>query len=152
EVSKGVRAALKKRYEEWRRNEGALFWASRATDYEVDVSTEQTAGALVGRSLVANSASASTSASSWSFLTIIDGAGQKHLRDPEEELGQTLPKTPRSRYIDSLPMVQSGRGHSDHFQDNDTDQTDVEEQVDVAKEDENGGQGWTDDRGSKWSH
>ncbi|KAF9084849.1 hypothetical protein BGX27_003691, partial [Mortierella sp. AM989] len=49
EVPKSFRAALKKRYEEWRRNEGAAYWASKAVDYKIEVSTKKTAGDLVDR-------------------------------------------------------------------------------------------------------
>ncbi|KAF9346213.1 hypothetical protein BGX34_004099 [Mortierella sp. NVP85] len=45
-----IRTRLSKDYEEWYRNEGAEFWASRVTDYKIDVSTKKTAGNLVDRS------------------------------------------------------------------------------------------------------
>ncbi|KAF9176262.1 hypothetical protein BGZ51_001041, partial [Haplosporangium sp. Z 767] len=49
ELSRPARVKLSKEYEEWRRNEGAEYWASRITDYKIKVSTKKTAGNLVDR-------------------------------------------------------------------------------------------------------
>ncbi|KAF8949669.1 hypothetical protein BGZ46_005003, partial [Entomortierella lignicola] len=44
-----TRTAVCAKYETWRRNEGAKYWASRIADYKIDVSTNKTVEDLVDR-------------------------------------------------------------------------------------------------------
>ncbi|KAF9079763.1 hypothetical protein BGX27_006007, partial [Mortierella sp. AM989] len=48
-LPKATRTVLSERYERWRRNEGEEFWTSRAADYKINVSTNETIGDLVER-------------------------------------------------------------------------------------------------------
>ncbi|KAF9925861.1 hypothetical protein BGZ67_008412 [Mortierella alpina] len=43
------RTAAETKYRRWQRNEGEGFWASRSTDYRIDISTTKTVGDLVDR-------------------------------------------------------------------------------------------------------
>ncbi|KAF9119394.1 hypothetical protein BGX30_003868, partial [Mortierella sp. GBA39] len=49
EIPRSVRTKLTGEYERWRRNEGAAYWASRAADYQIEVSTKKTVVDLVDR-------------------------------------------------------------------------------------------------------
>ncbi|KAF9376388.1 hypothetical protein BGX21_003499 [Mortierella sp. AD011] len=50
ELPKAIRTVLTDKYNIWRRNGGANYWASRAVEYKIEVSTKNTAGSLVERS------------------------------------------------------------------------------------------------------
>ncbi|KAF9991560.1 hypothetical protein BGZ79_004313, partial [Entomortierella chlamydospora] len=46
ELPRSIRIKLSKEYEMWCHNEGAEYWASRMTDYGIEVSTQKTQGIL----------------------------------------------------------------------------------------------------------
>ncbi|KAF9918369.1 hypothetical protein FBU30_000241, partial [Linnemannia zychae] len=50
EIPKAIRTVLIDKYNIWRHNEGANYWASPAMEYKIEISTKDTAGSLVERS------------------------------------------------------------------------------------------------------
>jgi len=44
-----ARRSADEKYQEWRRNDGALYWASRSNDYITDLLTEKTVGGFLYR-------------------------------------------------------------------------------------------------------
>ncbi|KAF8949626.1 hypothetical protein BGZ46_005036, partial [Entomortierella lignicola] len=50
EIPQATREALSQKYEVWRRNEAADYWAAQEVDYTIDVQTKKTVKSLVDRS------------------------------------------------------------------------------------------------------
>ncbi|KAF9409873.1 hypothetical protein BGZ76_005598, partial [Entomortierella beljakovae] len=50
EIPCSIRTAISYKYGSWKRSEGEKYWASRLTNYTIDVATEETTGDLIKRS------------------------------------------------------------------------------------------------------